>query len=145
MSMFIRTAAFSLALGLLAGCAANTTLSAAQGGTTIQVKGSPATDTPRKETYSTTSFGNYEFRAESPGFEPLTGILPLKFNGGYLAADILFFAPAMFFNLREVFAFYEVDLETRVIRYRQKANQPWTEYSPTPAESARGAAYFKDR
>lgn len=145
MPMFIREVTLALALGLLAGCSATTTLSAAQGGTTIHVKNSAATESPRTETFNTTSFGNYEFSAESPGYEPLTGILPLKFNGGYLAADILFFAPAMFFNLREVFAFYEVDLETRVIRYRQKADQPWTEYSPTAAESARGAAHFKDR
>lgn len=144
MPMLIRAMALAVALGVLAGCSATTTLSAAQGGTTIHVKSSDTADCPRRETFSTTSFGNYEFRAESPGYEPLTGILPLKFNGGYLAADILFFAPAMFFNLREVFAYYEVDLETRVIRYRQKADQPWTEYSPTAAESARGAAYFKD-
>ena len=145
MQMIVRTVALALALGLLSGCSATTTLSAAQGGTTIQVKSSAATDCPRTETYSTTSFGNYEFRAESPGYEPLTGILPLKFNGGYLAADILFFAPAMFFNLREVFPYYEVDLEARVIRYRQKADEPWTEYVPTAAESARGANHFADR
>jgi len=145
MPILIRTVAVAVALGLLAGCSATTTLSAAQGGTTIYVKSSAATDSPRTETYSTTSFGNYEFRAESPGYEPLTGILPLKFNGGYLAADILFFAPAMFFNLREVFPYYEVDLEKRVIRYRQKPDQPWTEYAPTAAESARGAAHFVEQ
>jgi uncharacterized protein YceK len=145
MPTIIRAVALAVAVSLLAGCSATTTLSSAQGGTTIQVKGSAATDSPRTETYSTTSFGNYEFRAESPGYEPLTGILPLKFNGGYLAADILFFAPAMFFNLREVFPYYEVDLEARVIRYRQKPDQPWTEYSPTAAESDRGAAHFTDR
>ena len=145
MKVIVRSVAMAFVLGLVAGCSATTTLTAAQGGTTIEVKHSDSADSPRTETFSTTSFGNYEFRAESPGYEPLTGILPLRFNGGYLAADILFFAPAMFFNLREVFPYYEVDLEARVIKYRQKPDQPWTAYTPSAAESARGEAYFKDR
>jgi hypothetical protein len=143
MAKFSSTAILALVLCLVSGCSATTTLSAAQGGTTVQVKKGPSTEIPRTESFSTTSFGNYEFLAESPGLEPLTGILPLKFNGGYLAADILFFAPAMFFNLREVFAFYEFDLQSRVVRYRQKADEAWTEYSPSAAEAARGEAFFR--
>jgi len=130
-------------IGLLAGCAATTTLNASQGGTTIAVKESKQTTAPRTEEFGTTSFGNYEFLAESPGFEPFTGILPLKFNGGYLALDILFFAPAMFFNLREVYPYYEIDLQARVVKYKSKEDQEWHIYVPREAEVARGREFFK--
>ena len=130
-------------VGLAAGCAATTTLNASQGGTTIAVKESTQTTAPRTEEFGTTSFGNYEFLAESPGFEPFTGILPLKFNGGYLALDILFFAPAMFFNLREVYPYYEFDLQARVVKYKSKEDQEWHIYVPREAEVARGREFFK--
>lgn len=100
---------------------------------------------PRTETLTTTSFGNYEFRVQAPGRETLTGILPLRFNGGYLAADILFFAPAMFLNLREVFPYYEFDLEQWVVRYKDKNDKEWHTYTPIPAEVARAKAYFEGR
>jgi hypothetical protein len=45
----------------LAGCAATTTLDAAQGGTTIAIKKSSHSFAPRTERFATTSFGNYEF------------------------------------------------------------------------------------
>ena len=128
---------------LLSGCTATTTMSGAQGGTTVAVKKTESTAVPRTETLTTTSFGNYEFKAETPGYEPFTGILPLKFNGGYLALDILFFAPAMFFNLREPYRYYEFDLENRIVRYRSKENKDWAVYAPTSAEAARGKAFFE--
>jgi hypothetical protein len=130
-------------IGLFYGCAATTTFNASQGGTTIAVKESKQTVAPRTEEFGTTSFGNYEFLAESPGFEPFTGILPLKFNGGYLALDILFFAPAMFFNLREVYPYYEFDVQARVVKYKSKDDQEWHIYVPREAEVARGREYFK--
>lgn len=128
--------------GVMAGCTATTHLTAAQDGSEIAVKKTSATNSPRSERLTTTSFGNYEFKATSPGLEPLTGVLPLKFNGGYLALDILFFAPAMFFNLREPFAYYEFDLQQRVVRYRKSPSAPWASYTPTPAEAARANRFF---
>jgi hypothetical protein len=124
------------------GCTATTNLTVAQAGSEVAVKKTTSTAVPRSETLNTTSFGNYEFKATSPGLEPLSGILPLKFNGGYLAADILFFAPAMFFNLREPFAHYEFDLKQRVVRYRAKPQDAWMEYRPTPAETTRAEGFF---
>jgi len=126
----------------MSGCTATTNLTVAQGGSEVAVKKTDSTIAPRSEALTTTSFGNYEFMATSRGFDPMTGILPLKFNGGYLALDILFFAPAMFFNLREPYAQYEFDLEQRVVRYRRKASDPWATYTPTPAEAERGEKFF---
>lgn len=137
----VRLAAIA-ALVLLAGCEATTSLTVVQSGARLQVKKSQSTEVPRSETLTATSFGNYEFRAEAPGYEPMSGILPLRFNGGYLAADILFFAPALFFNLREVFPQYEIDLQQRVLRYKDKKDTAWTTYQPTPAEAARAQAHF---
>jgi hypothetical protein len=145
MAMILRAACIALVVGMLSGCSTTTTFNAAQGGTTVAVKKSNQTSTPRSETLSTTSFGNYEFLAESPGFDPLTGILPLKFNGGYLALDILFFAPAMFFNLREPYPFYEFDLQNRVVKYKKLENDEWRVYTPSAAEAARGRDFFKSK
>jgi hypothetical protein len=127
---------------VLTACAASTTFHAAQGGTEIAVKKTESTSVPRTEKLTTTSFGNYEFQATSPGLEPMTGILPLKFNGGYLALDILFFAPAMFFNLREPYRHYEIDLIQRVVRYRKNEKDPWSVYTPSETERTRGQQFF---
>jgi len=140
------TARMLLAILLMAllnlGCSATTSLTAAQGGTALSVKESHSTAAPRTEEYSATSFGNYEFKAASPGFDPLYGVLPLKFNGGYLALDILFFAPAMFFNLREVYPYYEFDMDKRVVRYKKHPSDPWVNYQPSEAESQRAKGHF---
>jgi len=125
------------AAAAVSGCTTTSTLGAPSAGTTVVVKTSAGSATPRTDTFQATSFGNFEFRAERPGAEPLYGILPLKFNGGYLAADILFFAPLMFVNLREPYPFYEFDLDKRVVRYRLKSTDGWTMYEPTAAEQAR--------
>lgn len=53
------------------------------------VEKSELSTAPRTETFNTTTLGNYEFRADTPSHETLYGLLPLKFNGGYLARDIL--------------------------------------------------------
>jgi hypothetical protein len=74
-----------------------------------------------------------------------SGFLPLKFNGGYLAADILFFAPAAFFNLREAFPFYEFDIEKQVVKFRKQQDEEWASYEPSPAEVSRAKMFFKDK
>src|SRR5271167_3859020 len=103
--------AVAMAAAGVSACTAMTTLSTPTGGATLEITSSKQSSVPRKESFGTTSFGNYEFRAQVPGTEPFYGYLPLKFNGGYLALDILFFTPAMFFNLREVYPYYDFDLE----------------------------------
>lgn len=138
----LRAAAATCATLGLSACVASTTLHSPQGGAEVAVKKTTATAVPRTEQLTTTSFGNYEFSATSPGLEPLTGILPLKFNGGYLALDILFFAPAMFFNLREPYAHYEFDLVERVVRYRRTESDAWSVYVPTAGEQARAQRHF---
>ena len=90
----------------------------------------------------TTSFGNYEVMAEHPTQGSLFGILPLKFNGGYLALDILLFAPAAFFNLREVYPFYEFDVEKKVVRYRSTEQEGWNAYEPSADEAQRARKLF---
>ena len=142
MPSMIKTALLTLSSLTLCDCSATTQLSSTQTDANIMIKEGKLTGTPRNETFSTTSFGNYEFKVEQPGGKSLYGVLPLKFNGGYLAADILLFAPAAFFNLREVYPFYEFDTEKGVVRYKDKAQDAWLEYSPLATESERAKAYF---
>src|SRR5260370_182478 len=88
-------------LVVLSGCSAMTTLSAVQPDVSISIQDKSLGKAPAKADLKTTTFGNYEFKAVRDSGPALYGILPLKFNGGYLAANILLFAPASFFNLRE--------------------------------------------
>ncbi|HEU0200352.1 MAG TPA: hypothetical protein VFR86_07945 [Burkholderiaceae bacterium] len=144
-TLLTRLAAASFLISLVAACTATTTLHASQPDTLLAVRDKEFKTLPATQTFPTTSFGNYEFRAERAGHDPFYGILPLKFNGGYLALDILLFAPAAFFNLREVFPQYELDVPARVVRYREVADAPWLDYRPTPAEVERAKKYFETK
>lgn len=138
-SVFILTASI-----FIVGCTATTRFDSVQSDVTIKVNKWQeivvAEKTEKK--YQTTSFGQFKFKAEKEGLDPMYGLIPLKFNGGYLAADILFFAPAMFFNLREVFPFYQFDLEKNEVRYKKKAADEWTVYTPTPKEIEHAQRFF---
>jgi hypothetical protein len=132
----------AIGLAFVTGCSATSTLQSTQPNTEIKVKTGSESATPRSESFGLTSFGNYEFEAKTAGHEPLYGVLPLKFNGGYLALDILFFAPATFFNLREVFPYYQFDVPGGVVRYKKSETDEWTVYTPPPNESERAKEYF---
>lgn len=128
----------------LAGCSATTTMHSNDPELQVKINHDAplALSQPVSRTYDTTSFGQYQFKAYRADGSEMYGVMPLKFNGGYLVADILFFAPAAFFNLREVFPFYEFDLDAGVIRYKKNMNDAWTVYKPTQAEAERAAVYF---
>jgi hypothetical protein len=134
----------------MTGCTTTANMATVQNGAFVRVKNSvsserpPVTSTPRQEVFTASTFGKYEFKAEHASFEPLYGMLPRKFNGGYLALDILFFTPAMFFNLSEVYPYYEFDLDKRVVRYRRSLTDGWTVYEPSVEEMNRAKEYFKD-
>ena len=136
-----RTIVFVAAV-LLSACSSMTTISSPKEGTTLLLK-DKSVALPYHESMKGTSFGNYVFKAvDAAGADPLYGVLPLRFKGGHLAVDIIFFAPAAFFNLREVFPFYEIDVAGGVIRYRNAPNEGWTEYRPKPEEVAHAHAFF---
>jgi hypothetical protein len=132
------------AAALLSACSAMTTISSPKEGTTLLLQ-DRTVNLPHQETLKGTSFGNYAFKAVDGSSDPLYGILPLKFKGGHLAVDIIFFAPAAFFNLREVFPFYEIDVGKGVIRYKNSQNEGWTEYKPKPEESAHARSFFETK
>jgi hypothetical protein len=97
---------------------------------------------PRSESFPVSTFGKYEFKAELPGKEPFYGMLPRKFNGGYLALDILLFTPAMLFNLKEVYPFYEFDVEKKVLRFKTTRSETWNTYAPSLEEINRSRGHF---
>jgi hypothetical protein len=131
---------------ILSACSAQTSFQSMNEGVELQInKNKTITiDENVSQTYDTTSFGQYVFKATSDGKKPVYGLMPLKFNGGYLAADILFFAPAMFFNLREVFPHYQFDIDAGVVRYKKKEEDSWATYTPTEAEVTRAKQYFNN-
>lgn len=133
-----------LSIFLLA-CSATTSLQSSNPDVTVKINKAAAISLqePSTQTYKTTSFGQYIFEASKEGEEPMYGLIPLKFNGGYLAADILFFAPAMFFNLREFYPFYEFDVENGVVRYKKNETAPWKTYTATTEEIERAKNYYK--
>ena len=141
MHSIVRIAGTLCVVAGLAACSSMTTINSRSPQTTLVVK-DQATNVPSTVRMKDTSFGNYEFKAQSSGADPFYGVLPLKFHGGRLAADILFFAPAAFFNLRGVFPYYEVDAEQGVIRYKNNAADAWHEYRPTAEERERARRFF---
>ena len=132
------------AAALLSACSSMTTITSPKDGTTLLLQ-DRTVSLPHQESLKGTSFGNYVFKAVDGGADPMYGILPLKFKGGHLAVDIIFFAPAAFFNLREVFPFYDIDVNKGVIRYRNSPNEGWTEYKPKPEESAHARSFFETK
>lgn len=126
---------------LLGACSTLSTISSTHTGTVVSVQGKML-DLPATQNLKGSSFGNYEFKAIDADAAPFYGILPLKFKGGHLAVDIILFAPAAFFNLREAFPFYEIDVKDGVIRYKNKETDVWTDYTPKPEEIARAQNYF---
>lgn len=132
---------------LISGCSATSELNTKTNlGQIVINDNSPmiiSPDTAVKKSYSTTSFGQFNFKlSESAINQTMYGVVPLKFNGGYLAADILFFAPAMFFNLREFYPFYEFDVASGTIKYKKFKSEPWTIHQPTDSEILRAKKYF---
>jgi hypothetical protein len=123
-------------------CVANTHIDVMKPQAVVHVKEVTYNTSPIAVTMRDTSFGNYELKIESPGAEPFYGLLPLKLAGGNIAADILLFAPALFFNTRRVFHEYELDPDHGVVRYRDKPTDPWVTHAPSEEEKARARQHF---
>jgi len=59
--------------------------------------------------------------------------------------DILLFAPLTLFNLRQVYPYYQFEIEKRVLLFKDKEVDEWREFRPTQAEAARAKEYFRGR
>ena len=140
--MYFRQIALVVLLALVSACSSMTTISSPRAGTTLSLK-ERTVNLPLTEKMKGTSFGNYQFKAVDDGADRFYGILPLRFKGGHLAVDIILFAPAAFFNLREVFPYYEIDVNQRVIRYKNTETEGWTEYKPKAEEAEHARTFFE--
>jgi hypothetical protein len=136
---------FSFFLVVLSGCTASTHLSSVQSDVTIDIEDAEKSGNPRTESFYVTTFGNYNFRIKDKDGREFFGILPLKFNGGYLTLDILFFAPFAFLNLREVYPFYEFDIEKSLVKYKRDQEGAWFSVTPSAAQASGAKAYFSDK
>jgi hypothetical protein len=131
------------AIAVLGGCSTVTRLEGAAPGTTLAIKGIARTDLPRTEDLASKATGQYEFMATTPAGNTVYGLLPLKVNGGTMAASILFFAPALFIGgFRDVFPFYQVDAENNILRFKLKETDEWRQYQPIVSEATRSKEYF---
>ncbi|NKF49226.1 hypothetical protein G3R49_01365 [Shewanella sp. WXL01] len=136
------------AAALISGCSSVASMKSVDQAVQVEINADSALtltkDSAVEKEYNTTSFGQYKFKAKpEAGGEPMYGLIPLKFNGGYLAADILFFAPAMFFNLREFYPFYEFDFAQGEVKYKKNEQDNWMIYRPSPEEVEHAKTYFK--
>jgi hypothetical protein len=140
---FARSIAVTAAIVVLAGCSTVTRLEGATPGTTLAIRGIARTELPRTEDLSSKATGQYQFMATAPDGKKLYGLLPLSVNGGTMTMSILFFAPALFIGgFRDVFPFYQVDAENKVLRFKKNENDDWRQYFPLAIESARAKEYF---
>lgn len=139
----LKTAGTLCLAAALGACSTVSTISSPTAGTRLLLQDRTLT-LPARQNLRGTSFGNYEFEAVDAGHDPFFGILPLQFKGGHLALDIIFFAPATFFNLRSAFPFYEIDVEHGIIRYKASKESAWAEYRPNIEEIDRARSYFDD-
>ena len=138
------TAIFLIMVFIVTGCSAMTNIKATTPGVSLKVKDRAYATLPVNDTFSTTSFGNYEFVVEKDGQEPLYGLLPQKFNVGYLLADLLTI-PTMFLlfhNLFEVYAYYDIHPDKKIIRYSED-NITWSDKNMLPAESELAKKYYE--
>jgi len=136
------TAIITLICFFISGCAAMTTISSKQSNVSLIVEDRIYPSLPMQDEFPITTFGNYVYLAEKEGYEPLYGVLPLNVGIGRMVFDILFFTPLMFFNLREVFPYYEIDIDKKLIRYSYDKTEWWTS-SVSPGESEQAKNYFK--
>lgn len=142
MNHICKSAAMACLAVVLGACSNTALIRSTHPQTHLTLKDHAATRLPTRLDLSTTTFGNYEFEAVQPGQPPMYGLLPLNFQGGNLALDILFFMPAIWFNLRGAYEHYEVDVENGVIRYRDDNDDPWQTYRPTPQDIASARQQF---
>jgi hypothetical protein len=98
--------------------------------------------TPIAASIGRTTFGRYPFKIEKEGYESMYGSLPLNVSGTAITMDILFFAPAAFWNAQRAFPFYEFDLEKRVIRYKKSPDDTWKEYVIKEEEQTKAKSFF---
>jgi len=143
--MFFNRVLSSIVAVTFAGCTVMTTISSGQPNVAISIEDKYYSTMPISDKFSMTTFGNYEFEATKPGREPFYGILPLRFNGLNLAFDILFFPPSALINLRQVYPYYQFEIEKRVILFKDKEEDGWQEFRPTQAETTRAQQYFLGR
>lgn len=145
-SSFKRLAIAGLAATSLAACTTTTRLEGAQAGTTLQIVGYQDTSLPRTQEIDSKSTGQHLFMATGPDGKKMYGLLPLRVNGGTMAMSILFFAPALAIGgFRDTFAFYEVDVEKNVLRYKSKPQENWRVYNPLDVEAERSRAAFEGK
>lgn len=138
-----RIAALLVAAILLQACSNITRFEGATPGVTLALRTHGPIELPQEIDLASKATGQHEFKASSSNGQTMYGILPLKVNGKSMAASILLFAPALAIGgFRDPYAFYQIDPDAGVVRYKNKDDYEWRLFKPSNAESARTKQYF---
>lgn len=131
-------------LFLFIGCSTNSKLTTIPEEASIKIGRTNISGiAPLSGDISRTTFGKYPVMVEKEGYETLYAILPMNVGGGVIAADVLLFAPAVFWNAQGAFSFYEFDLEKGIIRYKEKDPEEWKEYEIPAADQDKAKRFFR--
>lgn len=133
---------FLVMLFVISGCAAMTTVNSNAPNASIRIKEKYYYSQPVEDWFEVTTFGDYEFLIEEEGYQPLYGVLPLHINSRNLLFDIFLFFPAALFNLREVYPYYNIDVDRKIIHYSLDGKEWWKSYIQ-PKESEQARQYFE--
>ena len=85
--------------------------------------------------HRSTTFGRYNYTVAAEGLGSVDGVLPLKVNAGHIVLDVLFFAPALFFNIQDPVDEYLVDIARGTIRFRNGEHGEWQERPIHPTQN----------
>jgi uncharacterized protein YceK len=114
---------------VLQGCTTTSSFTSIQEGVKITVgKTKISGEMPVAGEISRTTFGSYPVKVQKNGCELMYFSLPLKVSPGIIVIDALFFAPAIFFNVKGSLPFYEVDLDSRDLKYKVNNEENWITY-----------------
>lgn len=121
---------------VLQGCTSKSTFTAVQEDVSIKIgKTDIEGELPITGDINRTTFGRYPMMISKEGYDPMYCNVPMVVSAGYIIADVLFFAPAAFFNSNGSLPFYLIDIKERTIKYKKDDSGEWIVYPIQKAES----------
>jgi hypothetical protein len=96
----------------------------------LEIEGKDIGQLPTNTGIMSTTFGQYSFSVTDDKTK-LTGLLPLKVRPVRIVLDILFFAPALFFNIQGACEKYTFNMDTGITLCEDKGKQESVQVTKT--------------
>jgi len=130
---------------LTQACSSSTSFTSIPENATIQIANTQISGvTPLDTKIGNTTFGRYMLKVEKEGSNTMYGVLPLRVSSGNIVIAALFFAPALFYNVKTVFESYEFNLEKETIRFKNANKEEWKEYIIPEGEKNEAKHFFEN-